>query len=181
MTVQTPQNLRRLERESGVEFVHGRVVEKPVSIESSEIEGTIFAVLWNHASKTRSARVFPSSMGYQCFADEPDKFRKPDVSVIRSDRTASIDPNDGFMPIPADLVVEVVSPNDLSYDITEKVEEYLRNGFGLVWVVHPNTRTIAVHRADRSVTVLHENDEITGESALPEFRCKISEFFVTLV
>ena len=33
----SPEELRRIESESGVEFAHGRIVEKPVSIESNEI------------------------------------------------------------------------------------------------------------------------------------------------
>jgi Uma2 family endonuclease len=32
-----------------------------------------------------------------------------------------IDPDRGYMPIPADLVVEVISPNDLSYKVVAKV------------------------------------------------------------
>jgi Uma2 family endonuclease len=81
------------------------------------------------------------------------------------------------MPIPADLAVEVLSPTDLAYDVAAKIDEYLRNGFPLVWVVEPNTRTVVVHRADGSVTKLRDNDEISGESALPDFRCKVAEFF----
>jgi Uma2 family endonuclease len=81
------------------------------------------------------------------------------------------------MPIPADLVVEVLSPNDHIYDVNKKVELYLACGFRLVWVVDPEVRIVYVHRADGSVTKLHENDEITGEGALPGFRLKVAEFF----
>ena len=90
---------------------------------------------------------------------------------------ARVDPDEGFMPIPPDLAVEVVSPNDLAYDVANKIEEYLKNGFSLIWIVYPSTRTVSIHRADGTVSLLHENDEISGESALPEFKCKVADFF----
>lgn len=173
----TADQLRRLESEGGLEYVGGQLLEKPVSIDSSRVEATILILLGNAARQTGSADVFSNSMGYQCYAGEPNKYRKPDVSVVRTERIAKLDPDTGFMPIPADLAVQVLSPNDLAYDVAEKTEEYLSNGFPLVWLVHPNTRVVTVYRADGSVTVLHENDEITGEAALPEFRCKVADFF----
>lgn len=81
------------------------------------------------------------------------------------------------MPIPADLAVEVLSPNDLARDIDEKVKLYLDNGFGVVWVVNPGTRTVLIRRADGSVSILGENDQITGERFLPGFQCRVGEFF----
>lgn len=173
-----PADLLRAQEEGAVEFVNGQLVEKPVSVESSEIELSIGALLRGEAIKTHQARVFPSSLGYRCFSDDPAKFRKPDVSVIHAQRMAGIEPQDGFIHIPPDLAVEVLSPTDLAYDVGEKIDEYLRNGFRLVWVVHPNTRSVVIHRADGSVSVLHEQDEISGEGALPGFCCKVSEFFV---
>ncbi len=173
----TPDQLRRAESEGGVEYIDGRLVEKPVSLESSDVESNILVLLANEARKTGEARVYPSSMGYQCFPANPTRFRKPDVSLVRSTRLKGMDPQTGLMPFPPDLAVEVLSPNDLAYDVAEKVEEYLRNGFALIWVVHPNTRAVTIHRGDGSTAVLHEHDEITGEAALPTFRCKVAEFF----
>jgi Uma2 family endonuclease len=184
MTIADPpalsqQDWRRLAKEGGVEFVGGQIVEKPVSMESSRIGSTINRLLGNEAVKSKMADVFDSSLGYKVFPEDPEKFRKPDVSLIRVEKLAGISPRSGFSKLPADLAVEVISPGDVSYDVSEKVEEYLRHGFGILWVVHPNTRSVLVYRSDGSTTLLHEQDEITGESALPTFRCKVSEFFAT--
>lgn len=172
-----PQDLRRLEDEVGVEFANGQIVEKPVSIRSAKIEMTIGRLLGNETARTKSAEVFSDAVGYQCYADDPSKFRRPDVSLVRAERMRGIDTDTGFLRFPADLVVEVISPNDLAAEIDGKVEEYLENGFPLIWVIHPATRTTVIHRADGSTTRLHEADEITGESALPGFRCKVAAFF----
>jgi len=173
----TADELARARDEAGVEFANGQIVEKPVSIDSSEIESTIARLLGNEAAKSGSARVFGSSLGYKCFRDDPNKFRKPDVTVVRKERAAGFDPKLGMMPIPPDLAVEVLSPGDLAYDVAAKVQEYFENGFTLIWVVQPNTRTVTIYRRDGSIALLHESDEITGESALPTFRCRVAEFF----
>lgn len=178
-TVPTSNELLRLQDDAGVEFVNGQILEKPVSIRSGEIELAIGWALRNVAMRTGSARVYPASVGYRCFSDDPMKFRRPDVSVVRKDRMARIDPDEGFMPIPPDLAVEVVSPSDLAYDVANKLEEYLKNGFPLIWIVYPSTRTVSIHRADGTVSLLHEDDEISGESALPEFKCKVADFFAS--
>jgi len=173
----TQIQLDRLADEPGVEYVHGQIVEKPVSIESSLIEAAVARLLGNAAAKNGAAMVFGSSMGFRCLPDDPGKFRKPDVSVVRRERMAGIDPKSGFLQIPPDLAVEVLSPNDLAYDVDEKVEEYLRNGFPLVWVIQPATRSVTVRQPDGTISLLHEHQEITAGNAIPEFRCKVAEFF----
>lgn len=177
LTGPSAEQLRRLETDGGLEYVNGQLLEKPVSVETGRIESRILRLLGNEAERTRHGEAFASGMAYRCYAEDPARYRRPDVSVVRQDRLAAVDVKAGFMPVPADLVVEVVSPNDLAYDVIAKVDEYLRNGFPLVWVVHPNTRAVTIHRGDGSIAMLHENDEITGEAALPTFRCKVGEFF----
>jgi Uma2 family endonuclease len=175
--IPSADELARAQEEAGVEFASGQIVEKPVSIDSSEIESTIVRLLGNEAAKSGSARVFGSSLGYKCFRDDPTKFRKPDVTVVRNERAAGFDPKLGMMPIPPDLAVEVLSPGDLAYDVDAKIQEYLDNGFPLIWVVQPNTRTVTIYRSDGSIALLHDRDEVTGESALSTFRCRVADFF----
>jgi Uma2 family endonuclease len=173
----TPDELLRARDEGGVEFVNGQLVEKPVSKESSRVGALIVALLQNYARKSGEVEVYDSSLGYQCFPEAPEHWRKPDVSAIRRERLLGLEPDPGLMPIPADLAVEVISHGDTVYEMNEKVEEYLANGFKLIWVVDPNTKTVVIHRADGSVAKLHEPDDITGESLLPGFTCKVAEFF----
>lgn len=175
--VLTAQDLLRYEGEGDVEFAHGQIWEKPASVESAEVEVTISTLLRVEAKKTGEARVFSSTLGYRCFPEEPLRFRKPDVSLVRSERLKGVAADQGFVTIPPDLAVEVLSPNDLAYEVDEKVEEYLSNGFRLIWIVYPNTRKVVVHRADRTMATLYAQDQITGESALPSFACRVADFF----
>jgi Uma2 family endonuclease len=177
-TAPTPQQLLQAENEAGVEYVHGQLVEKPVSIESSDIEGNIYFLLRTEATKSKTVCVFTASLGYRCFPQDPKGFRKPDVTVIRSDRIAHLAPRTGLVPLPPDLAVEVLSPGDRSYDVGDKIQEYFGAGFKLIWIVEPNLRSVSIYRADGSISHLREQDEITGETAFPSFKCKVAEFFV---
>ena len=85
-----------------------------------------------------------------CFPDAPAKVRKPDASFIRRGRLPGEALPDGFCPIPPDVAAEVVSPNDLAYEVDEKVGEWLRAGVRLVWVINPRARIVAVHRRSTS-------------------------------
>lgn len=173
----TPEEFERMSATRGFELVEGTLVEKHVSVESSRIATEIIYLLKAAVRGTREAVVFESELAYRCYAGAPGKIRKPDISVVRQERMAAVPPNATAMPIPADLVVEVISPTNLAYDVSEKVEEYLEAKFGLVWVVDPKTRTVTIHRADGSVSKLRVGDTITGETALPGFSCKAGEFF----
>ncbi len=163
---------------STLELVDGQIVEKDMSAESSEIELLFGARIMIFLMQHPVAKVYPASLGYRCFSDDPDKVRKPDASVIRLDRlTALEDPNPGYMPIPPDLAIEVISPNDVTYDMDKKLREYFSAGFPLVWVADPNDRTITVRPLNGRPFILTEDDEITAEAALPGFRCKVRDFF----
>lgn len=173
----TPEDLLRLPDAVNYELVDGRLVERHVSKESSRIAAEIVRLLGNDARRTAEAEVFGADLGYQCFPIDKSRVRKPDVSVVRRERMAGLPGDPGFMPMPADLAVEVVSPNDLWHDVTGKVEEYLAAGFGAVWVVDPQRRTVSIYRPDGSLMRLRENDDIDAAPALPSFRCKVGELF----
>ena len=114
----TPEELLRLPDSSTMELVDGQIGEKQVSVESSQIEGLFFFHFQTFVFAHPIARVFPASLGYQCFKDSPNKIRKPDATVVLLDRLNKLrDPNPGFMPIVPDLAVEVISPNDMVYEV----------------------------------------------------------------
>jgi Uma2 family endonuclease len=62
-------------------------------------------------------------------------------------------------------------------EVDVKIHAWLEAGAGVVWVVHPDTRSVVVHRRDRPPRILHEQEIITGEDVLPGFECRVQEFF----
>ena len=173
----TPEDLLRMPDAVGYELVDGKLVERHVSMESSRVALRIGRILGNEAERTGECVVYPTDLGYQCFPDDPDRIRKPDVSAIRKERLSELGGDRGYCPMPADLAVEVVSPNDLYQDVFNKVQEYLGAGFGVVWVVLPAPKVVTVYRRGGTIALLHENQTITAEPALREFRGQVADFF----
>lgn len=174
----TPEDLLELHDAAGYELVDGQLVERPMSGLSSYVGGRLFHRMIGHCEPSGLGWVFPADAGYQCFPDDPNKVRKPDGSFIRRERLPDGPPEKGHIRIAPDLAAEVLSPNDLAYEIDLKIQEYFDAGVKLVWEVNPEMRSVTVHRADGSSSRLREDDELTGEDAIPGFRMKVAALFL---
>lgn len=173
----TPEDLLTMPDGEHYELVDGRLVERKMSIWSSYVAGVIFHLLHSFCHEHRLGWVFPEGTSFQCFPAQPSKVRKPDVSFIRLQRLSLAQATtEGHCPIAPDLAVEVISPNDTAYETDEKVREFLDAGVPLVWVVNPEQRTVEIHRASGTGTILRENDEINGEDVVLGFRCRVGDF-----
>ena len=85
--------------------------------------------------------------------------RKPDASFVKTGRFPGDVLPKGWAKSPPDLVVEVVSPNDLVYKLEEKLNDYRKVGVPLIWVINPESRTVTVYRRDGSISRLQDDDE----------------------
>src|SRR5688572_14271280 len=103
-----------------------------MGMESSRIGMRIGVLLGAFLRDHPGGLLFGADAGYQCFPKSPSTVRKPDVSFVRSGRLAGNVAPEGHCRIPPDLAVEVISPNDLAYEVEEKVAEYLQAGVPLV-------------------------------------------------
>ena len=173
----TPEDLLAMPNGEDFELVAGELVERNIGWESSWIGGRVHYLLSAFCDASNAGWVAPADASYQCFPDDPDKVRKPDVSFIRLQRLPADDRPEGHCPIAPDLAVEVISPHDLYSDVENKVDEYLEAGVSLVWVIDPPTRSVRVHRADGTLADLQEEDELDGENVLPGFRCLLRDLF----
>ena len=95
--IYTPDDLLRMPDNNTMELVDGQIVEKHVSVESSEIEGNFYFAFRTFLLSHPIAKAFPASLGYQCFDDFPNKIRKPDTTVVLLERLKKLpEPNPGF-------------------------------------------------------------------------------------
>ena len=107
----------------------------------------------------------------------PDTVREPDVAFFSAEKIPPGLRVTGYSEVVPDLVVEISSPSDSRRQIREKAMMWLDHGVLLVWVAHPNTRTIDVHRAGGDLTTLSEGDTLDGGDVLPGFTCDVSDIF----
>ncbi len=177
-TTLTPEDLLTMPDGDRYELVDGRLVERNMSLWSSYVAGQVFGLCNDFCRTNPLGWVLPEGTSYQCFPDAPGKVRKADVSFISLDRLSLQQATaEGHISLAPDLAVEVLSPNDLAYEVDKKVNEYLTAGVCLVWVVNPETRSVTVYRADGSVSKVREQEELSGENVIPGFRCRVAEFF----
>jgi Uma2 family endonuclease len=174
----TPEDLLTMPDGDRYELVDGQLVEREMSMESSWIAGEIAGLLRDFVKSRQLGWVFPEETSFQCFLEEPRRVRKPDTSFFGKSRLPNGPLSEGHCPLAPDLVVEVVSPNDLFYEVEIKVDEWLRAGVPLVWVVNPANRTVLVHRAtEPSPQKLTERETLTGDDVLSGFVCGVNELF----
>lgn len=176
----TPDDLLEMEDAARFELVNGQLVERNVSTESSAIAMRVGRLLGNVVDPNDLGVLAGADCSYLCFSDiltDKDRIRKPDVSFIAAGRLDDAEYQEGHTPIPPDLAVEVVSPNDKISDLDEKIAEFLQAGVRLIWVLHPRVRTVDVYRADGTVGRLTENDQLTGEDVIEQFSCRVGDLF----
>jgi len=174
----TPEDLLAMPDGKYYELVDGELVERKMGWESSWIGGELHRKLGNYCEeKNHVGYVVPGDASYQCFPDDPNNVRKPDVSFIRRERLPSQEELCGHCRIYPDLATEVISPNELYSEVEEKVDEYLKAVVSLVWVIDTNNRSVRVHRQNGTVTDLGENDYLDGEGVIPGFRCRVGDLF----
>ena len=174
----SPEGLLTRPDGDAYELVGGELVERKRGARSSFIAGQVYQRSEDFCRSRRLGWVFPAGTSFQCFPDDVDKVRRADVSFIRFGRLPREQPPEGHIRIAPDLAVEVVSPNDLAYDLDRKVEDYLQAGVRLVWVVNPMTRTVRVHHPDGPDATLRADSELSGGDVLPGFRWPIRDLFL---
>ena len=82
----------------------------------------------------------------------PNRFREPDLVLLLDVN----DPrNQNAFWLGADLVVEIVSPDDVERDTVIKRADYAAAGIPEYWIVHPAEGTISVLRLAGDTYVVH--------------------------
>jgi Uma2 family endonuclease len=174
----TPDDLLRMPDEGqGWELVRGELREMNVSKESSRVSARITHFLEVHSESVAPGWVFPDAMSFRCFED-PSTIRRADAAWIPlSKMPVDTYEDEGYCTVVPDIVAEVVSPNDLAEEVEEKLEDWLGAGVKLVWIVHPVTRTIRVHRAGGGIAYLQDTDTLTAEGVLSNFAVPVVDLF----
>jgi Uma2 family endonuclease len=105
----------------------------------------------------------------------------PDLAFVSTARIPSEGEPDTNWPMPPDLAVEVISPNDLYEKVYAKAMEYLAAGVKQVWRVSPEHLTITIYRSATNITALAGDGELISEDLFPGFRCPLRKIFTSPV
>jgi Uma2 family endonuclease len=164
--------------EMRLELVEG-VIHKmpPAGGEHGEIGANLLIEIGTHIRQHQLGHVTTAETGYILFTNESGKptVRAPDVGYISYARMPDRLPPT-YIPLPPDLAVEVVSPNDGAEEIESKINSYLRAGVRMIVFVYPASRIVNVHQGN-TITRLSGDDVIDFGDVLPGFSLKVSAIF----
>ena len=157
------------------ELIRGVLCETmPTGIEHGKTVASLVAALVHFAGELGT--VVASDSGVWLERD-PDTVREPDVAFFSAEKMPLNARITGYAEVVPDLVVEVASPSDSRREVHDKAHMWLSHGVRLVWVVHPETRTVDAYRQDRDAETLSETDALDGLDVLPGFTCALSAVF----
>jgi Uma2 family endonuclease len=175
-----PDEPRPEEDRDGCELIDGVWVEKPMSSDSGQIEANLSLTAGAFARANGIGFFLGGSTMYRLFPTErPRSRRKPDWSFVRGERFP-----DGRVPrtpahdFPPDLAVEIISPTDEAEAVETKLDEYLRAGVRLVWVLYVPTRHVWAYRPDGTARLYRSGDTLPGDDVLPGFTVQVDALFV---
>jgi len=164
-----------LERYGGVraEWVDGEVqLMRPVSNAHQRIGNFLFRVISDFVEAHDLGEVF--QLEFQMKLVKEKRGREPDLFFVPKAKLAQLE--SGYFDGPADLVVEIISPESIKRDWEEKFAEYQSGGVAEFWLIDPVTQQVNFFRRDadgRFQTVSPGLDGIYYSSRLPGFWLRV--------
>ena len=128
----------------------------------------IVAQLWAWALRDGTGHAFDSSTG---FVLSNGATRSPDAAWVSREQLSGLttEQKQRFLPLCPDVVVEFRSPTDSFAILQEKMQEYLKNGARLGWLIDPESKQVHVYHPDETVRALENPESISGDPILPGF------------
>jgi Uma2 family endonuclease len=100
----------------------------------------------------------------------------PDVAFISYEKQPVLSYEDGYVPNPPDLAIEVLSPSNDDDKMRIKVTNYLAAGT-IVWVADPQEKVVEVYVPGQPVKVLGLDGILDGGEVLPGFTLAVKDIF----
>lgn len=90
----------------------------------------------------------------------------PDLTYVSFERLEPDWLEDAPCPVPADLAIEILFPNQTFGDMAEKATDYLIAGLARVWIVDPKAQSITVFIPD-ALPITYRGARVFTDSHLP--------------
>jgi Uma2 family endonuclease len=163
------------------QLIRGRLWEQPTTRRNrwhARIEARIAQLLGNWLDDQPEPRgeVFAGEVG-TILRRNPDTAVGIDVAYFSAESAARQLNETTLIEGPPVLAVEILSPSDKLEEINEKVDEYLRAGVALIWIIDPHFQTVRVHRPNEAPEMFNVHQRLSGDPHLPGFQIEVSRIF----
>lgn len=157
------------------EWIEGTVIKmSPVKLRHNWIKNYLLTLIEAYFELEPIGKVIDAPFVMRLkVAEERYRRREPDIQVI-------LDSNDNeltetMMDGPADIVVEVVSPESRERDYGEKLHEYEAVGVPEYWLIDPDKRQARFYRRNADgAYVLQEHEGVYTSPALPGLKLVVA-------
>ena len=176
--VSLEEYLRLPETAPYFELVDGEVVQKTMPNAShAAIVAELLAELIVYLRKSREGRAL-TELRHTDRAEE--WVFLPDISVTLNGRWPA-PPADMHGPVEVmpDFAIEVLSPDDQSGRVQQKIAHYMRSGVTLLWIVDPESEIVTVWRQGHQPTIV-SGGKLSAEPVLAAFEIDLDALFATL-
>ena len=161
-----------------VEFSHGQTEVLPMPTQSHQLLViALFALLRSFVRTRKLGTALLAPMRVQLW---PGKYREPDILFMRTEHDDRRTERRWFG---ADLVMEVVSPDDPARDLVIKRREYAQAGIPEYWIVDPTRKSISVLTLSGQTYALHgafDEDAVATSVLLDGFTVNVRAVFAEL-
>jgi Uma2 family endonuclease len=122
------------------------VVLPPAGFETSYRTGEASGQLATWAKQDQRGKGFGSSSHYIL---PTGAALSPDAAWVSNRRITQLskDQRRKFPPVTPEFIIEVMSPSDRLTDAKEKMEEWMRGGVELGWLIQADRKTVYIYRA----------------------------------
>jgi len=156
------------------------IIVPPAGAESDNQSLEVGAQLLKWAKRDGRGRAFGSSVE---FILPTGAALSPDAAWVSNARLSKLSKDQlrKFPPVVPEFVVEVMSPSDRLKPATEKMQEWLRGGVELAWLIDGGNQTVYIYRTGRNepeqrVTLTR----LAGESSVAGFELDLTDIWAGL-
>ncbi|UZQ55109.1 Uma2 family endonuclease [Trichothermofontia sichuanensis B231] len=162
------------EGETGYELIDGQIIAKmsPKRFHS-RTQKTLLYILDNWCQERGEVGI---EWAVTLTRREQDWVPIPDLLYVSCDRLPRDCLEDGPCPVPPELAIEIISPDQNFGTILEKVMNYLAAGVLRVWVVDPRAKSITVFYPDAPPQTFTGERVLTDE-VLPDLQLTAQQVF----
>lgn len=159
----------RIERQATGEIV----IMSPTGSETDERNFDVIGQLWVWTKQDGTGVGFGSSGG---FTLPSGAVRSPDAAWIKKTDWSAIPPElrKKFAPICPEFVIELRSQSDSLKELKTKMEEYIKNGTRLGWLIDRVQGKVYIYRTKAAVEELDNPTTLSGEDILSGFVLDLS-------
>ncbi len=152
------------------------IIMPPTGAETGERNAEITYQLKAWAKKDKQGKIYDSSTGFKL---PNGAKRSPDASWILKTRLEKFTAKQlqKFLPLCPDFVLELSSASDSLKDLQEKMDEYMRNGARLGWLLDSKNKRVFVYRLNEETEILKNPEFVSGESVLEKFKLDLREIW----